>query len=74
MKLGDNKMGCPKCGYEPPKGRPKKLDDQSVRHLSKDGYSLATMATHFGVTRGAIQASLKRTKKKSPRRTVKESK
>lgn len=54
---------CPQCGYEPPRGRPKKLDDKKVKALSKTGWSLQALATHFKVTRGAIQASLKR---KSP--------
>lgn len=54
-------MKCPKCGYHPPMGRPKKLDDARVRkEASKQGSSLSTLAYKFGVTRGAIQASLKR--------------
>jgi IS30 family transposase len=51
---------CPNCGWEPPKGRPKKLDDAKIRKLHKQGKSLAELAKKFGVTRGAIQASLKR--------------
>lgn len=51
---------CPSCGYEPPKGRPKKLDDKEVFRLKKNGKSLAELADKFKVTRGAIQASLKR--------------
>lgn len=51
---------CPQCGYEPPKGRPKALDDKKVAKLRKQGKSLAELAKKFGVTRGAIQASLKR--------------
>jgi transposase len=53
-------MKCPNCGYEPAKGRPKKLDDKKVKALSKSGKSLADIAKKFGVTRGAVQASLKR--------------
>ncbi len=53
-------MKCPKCGYEPPKGRPKKLNDKEIKALSAEGWSLTALATTFGVTRGAIQASLKR--------------
>ena len=55
---------CPQCGYEPPKGRPKKLDDKKIKALTKEGWSLQALATTFNVTRGAIQASLKRSKKK----------
>lgn len=54
---------CPKCGYEPPKGRPKKLDDAYIKRMSKEGWSLGAIATSLGVTRGAIQASLKRNKR-----------
>ena len=53
-------MKCPNCGYEPPKGRPKKLDDKKIKKLKKAGKSLAVIAKKFGVTRGAIQAALKR--------------
>ena len=51
---------CPNCGYEPPKGRPKGLDDKAVKALKTKGWSLARIAAKFGVTRGAIQAALKR--------------
>ena len=53
---------CPACGYEPPKGRPKKLDDRKVQAARKKGLSLAELAEKFKVTRGAIQAALKRGK------------
>lgn len=53
-------MKCPKCGYEPPMGRPKKLDDKKVKQMKKDGKSLSEIAAKFGVTRGAVQAALKR--------------
>jgi transposase len=53
-------MKCPNCGYTPPKGRPKKLDDKKVKKMRERGASLAEIAEHFGVTRGAIQAALKR--------------
>jgi transposase len=43
-----------------PKGRPKKLNDKKIKALSKEGWSLKAIATSFGVTRGAIQAALKR--------------
>ena len=43
-----------------PMGRPKKLDDKLVRRQREKGKSLAEIAKLFGVTRGAIQQSLKR--------------
>jgi transposase len=51
---------CPKCGYEPPKGRPKKLNDTAVMMHHRSGESLSAIAKRFGVTRGAIQESLRR--------------
>ena len=51
---------CPNCGYQGPVGRPKKLDDKKVKKLKAQGKSLAEIAAKFGVTRGAIQAALKR--------------
>ncbi len=53
-------MKCPHCGYEPPIGRPKKIDDRKVKKMHKAGKSLAEIADKMGVTRGAIQAALKR--------------
>jgi predicted DNA-binding protein YlxM (UPF0122 family) len=55
-------MKCPKCSYQPTKGRPKRLDDKKIKALAKTGWSLQALATTFNVTRGAIQASLKRGK------------
>ena len=52
---------CPNCGYEPPKGRPKKVDDVKVRNLREKGLSLQQISDKLGVTRGAVQASIKRT-------------
>lgn len=57
-------MKCPKCGYEPPRGRPAKLDVKRVKAERKKGKSLAEIAKKFGVTRGAIQAAIKRRSKK----------
>jgi transposase len=51
---------CPNCGWEPTKGRPRKLDDAKVRKLREQGKSLAEIAKKFGVTRGAVQAALNR--------------
>lgn len=51
---------CPNCGYEPPKGRPKKLDDKKIKKLKARGKSLSEIAEMFNVTRGAVQAALKR--------------
>lgn len=53
-------MKCPRCGYAPPKGRPKKLDDKKIKKLKLSGKSLSEIAEMFKVTRGAIQAALKR--------------
>lgn len=47
-------------GYKPEMGRPKRLDDSEVKRLKKSGHSLAKIADKFGVTRGAVQAALKR--------------
>lgn len=55
-------MKCPNCGYEPPRGRPQKLDDAKIKKMRRAGKSLAEIADKFKVTRGAIQASLKRSK------------
>ena len=53
-------MKCPHCGYEPTRGRPKRLDDRMIGKLRKKGQSLSEIAKKLGVTRGAVQASLKR--------------
>jgi len=53
-------MTCAKCGYSPPRGRPKKLDDAEVRKLHAKGLSLGAIADKLGVTRSAVQASLRR--------------
>jgi predicted DNA-binding protein YlxM (UPF0122 family) len=55
-------MKCPKCGYSPTLGRPKKLNDKKIKALAKEGWSLQALATTFHVTRGAIQAAIKRAK------------
>jgi IS30 family transposase len=55
-------MKCPKCGHAFP-GRPKLLDDIKVRELKKSGLNNRQIADKFGVTRGAIQYSIKRGKK-----------
>lgn len=56
-------MPCQKCGYSPPMGRPKKLNDKKIYKLALTGWSLTALATQFEVTRGAIQAAIKRAKK-----------
>ena len=50
---------CPQCGYEPPKGRPKKLDDAKVKKLAKKLGNRGA-ARELGVTEGAVRAALKR--------------
>jgi hypothetical protein len=59
---------CPQCGYEPPKGRPKKLDDEAIWRWHKGDHSLAVIARAFKVTRGAVQASIKRYEKTRKRK------
>ncbi len=59
-------MKCPKCGQAVKAkklGRPRKLDDKLVRTYHRTfSTGLAETAKEFGVTRGAVQASLKRSK------------
>lgn len=63
---GFGMIKCAKCGHEynPPKnkplGRPKKLDDKMVKIMRKRRWPLSRIANHFGVSRGAVQASIKR--------------
>jgi transcriptional regulator len=54
---------CPNCGYEPPRGRPKKLDDAQVAKLRAKGLTHREIAEKLGVTHGAIRASLERSKR-----------
>lgn len=54
------RMKCPQCGYQPPRGRPKKLNDAKVKALHAKGLSLREIAAKLGVTHGAIRASLER--------------
>lgn len=68
-------MKCPKCGKYGFKaknkkrtGRPKKINDQEVKCLHDRGKSLSEIARKFSVTRGAIQASLKRIQNGRPAR------
>ena len=56
-------MKCPQCGYQPKRGRPKKLPDKQIRNLVNKKYSLAEIAEIYGVTKGAIWSSLQRSKK-----------
>jgi DNA-binding NarL/FixJ family response regulator len=53
-------MKCPNCGYAPPRGRPKKLDDKKVKALHAKGLSLRQIAAKLRVTHGAVRASLLR--------------
>lgn len=57
---------CPWCGHKPPeakRGRPRKLDDAKVRSMNRQGWSLAEIAKVLKVSKGAVQASLKRSGK-----------
>jgi len=51
---------CPRCGYEPPRGRPAKLDAAKVKKLKAKGLSGREIARRLGVTEGAVRAALKR--------------
>jgi transposase len=51
---------CPQCGYQPPRGRPKKLDEEKAKKLRKQGLSFRAIAAKLGCTEGAIRAALKR--------------
>lgn len=73
-------MKCPKCGFAPTIGRPKKIDDDAVMKMRKKKMSLAQIADQLGVTRGAVQAAIKRkgevmakkaAKKKAKKKTAK---
>ena len=55
---------CPQCGYSPPMGRPKKLDDKKIAKLRKQGLGVREIGRKLGVTHGAIRASLARTQQK----------
>lgn len=48
------------CGYQAPRGRPRKVDAANVRSLRAKGLSLRKIADKLGVTHGAVQAALKR--------------
>jgi DNA-binding NarL/FixJ family response regulator len=54
-----------------PKGRPRQIDDAEVAKLRTCGLSLADIADQLGVTRGAIQAALKRVIARAPSRPSK---
>jgi biotin operon repressor len=51
---------CPACGFEPPRGRPKKLDVAKVKKLKAKKLSGREIARQLGVTEGAVRAALKR--------------
>jgi hypothetical protein len=61
-------MICPSCnksGYVRPKmGRPIEVDDAKIRRLFGGGYNQCQISRMLGISRGAVQASLKRTKGK----------
>lgn len=58
-------MKCPNCGFERPRGRPKKLNDKLVSKLRAQGLSLAEIADKIGVPRSSVQSALTRMEKKS---------
>lgn len=59
-------MKCPTCGKpgykKPPMGRPKLTDDAEVRRLRAKGLSLRDVGAKLGISLGAVQASLKRSR------------
>jgi hypothetical protein len=55
-------MKCPKCGHVL-RGRPHVVDDTKVQAMIKEGWSIAAIGRKFGVTRAAIQYSIRRNKK-----------
>jgi len=65
-------MKCPKCGYSPKRGRPKKLDDEEVRRLMDQGLGIRGTARKLGVTHGAVAAALKRQMKRQYKAFIKE--
>lgn len=58
---------CEKCGHKPAEkqlGRPKTIDDAAVKFFRRMGWSMAKIAAEMGVSKGAVQGSVKRTKGK----------
>lgn len=51
---------CPQCGYEPPRGRPPKLDAGKAKTMRARGLTFRAIAEKLGVTEGAIRAAVKR--------------
>jgi len=52
-------MKCPQCGYQPPRGAPKKFDHEKAKAMRKKGLSYRAIAEKLGVTDGAVRAALK---------------
>jgi transposase len=55
-------MKCPNCGYQPPRGAPRKLDPERAAKLRAKGLTYRAIAEKLGVTEGAVRAALKRSK------------
>jgi len=51
---------CPQCGYQPPRGAPRKLDREKAAKLRDKGHTFRAIAEKLGVTEGAVRAALKR--------------
>lgn len=51
---------CPNCGWSPPKGRPREIDEKKVRRLRKKGLGIREIARELGVSHGAIRKVLAR--------------
>jgi hypothetical protein len=56
------RMKCPQCGYEPPIGRPKVVDDARVAKMRAKGTPFREIAEKLEVSLGAVQAADRRNK------------
>jgi len=57
--MGGHTVKCPKCGYQPTQGAPRKFDYAKAAKLRKNGMTFREIADHLGVTEGAVRAALK---------------
>ena len=53
-------MKCPKCGFQPKLGRPRKIEREDVLTLRKKGYSLRAIAKLIGVSVSTVCVALRR--------------
>jgi hypothetical protein len=57
-------MKCPQCGYQPPRGRPREIDEKRVIALANQKMSLRGIAKEMGITHSSVRTVLKRKKDK----------